>query len=97
MTCANDTLTDPPAGIAQLKLESFTIYPNPVTNEFILKYSGKSSSPNFEIILYDSEGRSLYVNPELNTRYNATNLSAGVYTLKIITADSIQYLKFVKQ
>ena len=32
---------------------------------------------------------------ELNTRYNATNLSSGVYTLKIITADSIQYLKFI--
>ncbi|MBK8587041.1 MAG: T9SS type A sorting domain-containing protein [Bacteroidetes bacterium] len=97
MTCANDTLTDPPAGISQLKLESFTIYPNPVTNEFILKYSGKSSSLNLEIIMYDSEGRSVYVNPELNTRYNATNLPAGVYTLKIITVDSIQYLKFVKQ
>ncbi len=96
-TCATDTVFDPPSGISQIKNELFNIYPNPVLSEFIINCSDKISLENFEIRMYDSEGRVIQLSPKLKTRYNATNLSAGVYTLKIIGPDSIQYLKFVKQ
>ena len=97
MTCEVDTLFDPPAGIPNLNNGAFSVFPNPVRDEFIITNISNQSIQQYELTIFDAEGREIHLKQETNNRYTISQLRSGVYTLKIIYKDSINYIKIVKQ
>ena len=79
------------------------ISPNPVKDITNIKYQITNKS-HILIIVYDITGREIttLVNEEkaignYNLNYNTSNLSSGVYFLKLSTADTTKVVKFVKE
>ena len=82
-------------GIHELTGESnkINIYPNPVTSEFKIDFSGGSA---FEVL--NSLGQNVYKG-NLNTSniVSTANLNSGVYIIRFRTAKTFEYKKFVKE
>jgi choice-of-anchor B domain-containing protein len=74
-------------------LSNFSLYPNPSINSVELN---STNTPISEISLYDLSGKLLLskkYNSEINIDLNISNLSAGIYLLKINNKKSIKLIK----
>lgn len=90
--------------LKELKSNSlFTIYPNPAKN--ILNISATTNSSNkLSLTIYDMEGRivmvkSFYEKITQETGYytvDVTDLTPGLYVLKLCLPESIEYRRFIK-
>ncbi len=82
-----------PSGIPDVKgTAAINVYPNPTTGLVTIKNTGK-----VEVTISSMEGKVVYAN-EINGTLNLdmSNYAAGVYSLTLKTADSIQTQKLVK-
>ena len=80
----------------------FTVYPNPVSSRFQINLSSKETG-NAAVAIYNGKGDkvlqySLLLDSGFNTRvFNITNLSAGVYTVKVILPDKqLRIIQIIK-
>ena len=76
-------------GVKDHKLPSFTIYPNPVTEYLILK--DLKGSHNYSII--NALGKELKEGTFSNNRIAVSNLTNGIYFLKIEGYSVVQFIK----
>lgn len=78
------------------------VYPNPISNKLIINTSGLTINENIKVSLTDLTGKvlvmdSIKVNNQSSSEINTTDLSRGVYILKLTTSDNkTQIMKVVK-
>lgn len=75
------------------EMEALT-FPNPASDVLHVKTSG---SPNVVLLLFDLYGRQFPCKPIDTQTIDISNLSSGIYTLKIIDSGAINFSKFVKK
>jgi hypothetical protein len=79
--------------------QPFSVYPNPATNEVYIWHNNEEQEAPV-IKLYDNTGRlQLSVTPEPQATYklSISNLAPGLYNLHIITNQTQQHIKLIKQ
>lgn len=82
-------------GISMLENPYFSIYPNPVYNELIVKNNLPDGLHSFEI--YNSFGQLLMRDKLIaNTIVHTQELATGIYFLKVQIGQAIYYHKFIK-
>ncbi|MFT7352134.1 MAG: hypothetical protein ACI9XR_001904, partial [Flavobacterium sp.] len=82
-------------GTADFFKSNFTIYPNPSSD--VISISNNNSVAINSIEVSDINGR-IIKNVEVNsTTFSVRELNAGVYFLKVTTADGVGTTKFIKQ
>ena len=89
---ANTTTT----GISSANADAFEVYPNPAHNNLTVKASQNISS----IQIVNMLGQTVMIIGQTNeqsTQLDITTLPAGVYFVKVITADTQKLIKFIKQ
>jgi hypothetical protein len=72
---------------------NLSIYPNPVTS--VLNIKGLSDPGNYSYNIYSMKGR-LVQSGKLNETTEVTELSSGIYFLKLLDNFNSAYLKFIK-
>jgi len=82
-------------GIDKTMESILEIYPNPVTDELILR----NTSANTSVSIFNSTGNLVVskFSSEENDRINLTGLSRGLYIIKINDNGKIKTGKFIKQ
>jgi len=88
------TITNTSA-VETITADALTIYPNPVKNELFIMNNEQLTMNNVEIV--DLSGKTLMSQSSPLSQINVTNLSAGVYFIKITTDKGIVTKKFVKK
>ncbi len=74
---------------------SIKVYPNPVSNELIIENTGSNDKLYYEIL--NSIGQVVYSGNVIGkTTIETTNLSSGVYLLKLDNGKTINFKKIVK-
>jgi photosystem II stability/assembly factor-like uncharacterized protein len=79
-------------GISDITKEEYSVYPNPSSS--ILYFNTNNDVVIATII--DINGKIILSNKIMNNQINISNLQNGVYTVKIETATTILFRKFVK-
>ena len=77
-------------------LLAFSVYPNPVSNQLFI--SGNSQLKHINAEIYNAEGikvKNIVLDTTLNT-IDISNLSNGIYTLRILLPDHLKSYKFLK-
>ena len=87
------TEPEPTAGIEEFELNNFKAYPNPANNVLNVKYNGEANISIFNVI--GKEIQSTNVNQEKTI--NISNLTTGVYFLKISDGRATAIRKFIKK
>ena len=75
----------------------FEMFPNPSTDNLFIRFS--DNEENAMVTFYDYSGKKVY-NREVtrsNTKINVSNLSSGVYFVKVISDEKTGLKKFIKQ
>lgn len=76
------------------------IMPNPSNGLFYINFEYLGSIQTYEIAIVDMTGKVVYMKDNLNMNikesFNLSHLASGIYTVKVIVGDTIQYLKIVK-
>lgn len=80
------------AGISTMTAPTFSIYPNPATDQLTLE----TAEPIREVRIFDLTGR-LVLEDENTTILNVQSLQNGTYILQVQTENGTQREKFVKQ
>ena len=78
---------------------SITLYPNPTDGKVFINYEGEASK-NYEIKIFDTQGRLVLHNIQNSNEIhhvNVSNLNAGIYILKLILDTKIVERKFIKR
>ncbi|MDP2888531.1 MAG: T9SS type A sorting domain-containing protein [Bacteroidota bacterium] len=82
---------------------TFSIYPNPVSDNTNIKISMKKHG-QINLSIYDLQGRQIFVVTnteyeagEIMISYDASNLKSGAYICRLITANFSKSIKIVKQ
>ncbi len=80
----------------------FTVYPNPVKDDFITISSSKLQASEAVIHLFDVQGRRVrssktFFNENGSSNLEIFNLSSGVYILRIETNDFTESIKIIKE
>ena len=78
-----------PLGIADHKIEGFKIFPNPSNGDFINITTTNNTPKNVQV--FDMLGKRV-INQEVNTILNISNLTTGIYVVKV-TENSISATK----
>ncbi len=75
---------------------SFSIYPNPVSNELIIEPKNNMEKQSFDI--YNSVGQITF-SGELKgkTFVNTSNFASGVYLIKLLYGNGFEFKKFIKE
>jgi len=80
-----------------------SVYPNPTTNHIVISLAVNNSS-NYEISIFDALGNkieSIHSGELLNGmnefEFNVTNLSTGMYVIKVASDEFVQTIKFLKK
>jgi hypothetical protein len=77
---------------------SFSIFPNPVTSILNIQFSKSLTVGNIKV--FDILGKQL-LNEEINsnnlTQLNVSNLSKGMYLIKVTSGENTQTKRFIKQ
>jgi hypothetical protein len=82
-------------GIETFTNDGLLIYPNPVTNEFVIEDKGMNDKIDFEI--YNSVGQIIFAGSfPGKTIVHADTFPAGVYLLRLSTGKAIEFRKIVK-
>jgi hypothetical protein len=96
LTCESDSSNVKPAnvktGIDQLNSGKISIYPNPAND--LVKIESTSKIKSIEVMNFI--GQPVYTNPAVNNttmQINTSNLSKGIYFVKIATDEGIRTLK----
>lgn len=86
-------LDDDPTSLTQPEVE-LVIYPNPVSNEFIV-----SGDEQMEIWIYDLSGRLLteFVNYKSGQLIDVSNLQSGIYIIQIKTKNKTVFSRLLKK
>ena len=86
-------------GIHEIKNNSFTIYPNPASEELNILFS---SNKNFSLKIFDVTGNIVYSEQNktasgiLKKKINIKNLSNGIYFIELYSDGEKTYHKFIK-
>ena len=77
-------------------LFSFTVYPNPTTNEFTLKIQGNQT---YELELLNIQGQVLLHKREVQSKdvIDLTELSSGVYFVRLHSKEASHDVRFIKK
>ncbi len=85
--------------ISEIALESLKIYPNPTTG--IINLQSSNLTESVEIVIYNLQGQELvseYKTPENGTiSLDVSNLSTGIYFIKIASEDASIVKKVIKK
>lgn len=92
-TLADVTTTT--AGVAQNDINGLTIYPNPVSGN-ILNITSNSNSVK-AVAIFDVLGKQVINTTTVNNTVDVTNLTAGIYMVKITEEGKTATRKLVKQ
>jgi len=79
-------------------INSFTISPNPVTSILNIKMSKNFIAGNIKV--FDILGKQILtieLNPNNLTRINVSNLSNGMYLVKVTSGENTQTKRFIKE
>jgi len=75
---------------------NFIIYPNPVSNQLILEYSGNTSNISFDIL--NALGQVVFTgNLQEKTVVQTSNFASGVYLVKLSNGNSFEFKKIIKE
>jgi len=83
-------------------IEKADLYPNPANKTITLDLKFAEST-EYEVSIQSINGNAIYrqkyhMNNEGNvTNMDVSSLSAGIYVVKVTTANSVRALKFIKQ
>lgn len=85
------------SGVFENKNSQIKLYPNPVLNELTIELDEITTTVDLQIL--DSRGRVIIQNKldKAHNIINTSDLSAGVYIVKITTSKSVQYLEIIKK
>ena len=89
-------LTDSLLGLDDYSLGSISLYPNPAKLELNIDFSKSNSVISSEILIYNMQGKVIKTvsrNTEMIQKINTSELSDGVYILKINAENGAQYTK----
>jgi len=84
-------------GIGEDNAASFSLYPNPVKDELVIRFAGQAT--NSRVVVMNQLGQVLYdheTNGSQQFVINTSSLSRGVYVLRIYGEGSTAERKFVK-
>lgn len=92
---AISVLQEVATGVYDINKNVIAVFPNPVTSELTVTTSGESAT----ISIYDWNGRLLVSRNVVATpsTIDVSNLSNGVYTIKVIDKANTKVSKFIKQ
>ncbi|OFX35850.1 MAG: hypothetical protein A2X08_01110 [Bacteroidetes bacterium GWA2_32_17] len=83
-------------GITSIQTEEIAIYPNPVSNEFIIEIKGNNEKINFEIL--NAMGQVVFKGNIVNkTTVQTSNFALGVYLLKLENGKTFKFKKIIKE
>jgi hypothetical protein len=86
-------------GITNLQSSTFAfqLYPNPAHNTFTISLNTPLSTVNCQLSIFDVTGRVVHEQTIINQESTIinTNLSAGVYLLKLIAGEKVYAQKLV--
>jgi hypothetical protein len=75
---------------------SFTIYPNPFSNEFIIETIGKNERLNYEI--FNAKGQVVFKGYLFEkTTVHTSNFTSGFYIIRLKNGKSFEYRKVIKE
>jgi hypothetical protein len=74
---------DPPVGIENTPEISFNIYPNPASTYFMLDLQDVMNPSDWNITLYDLQGKTVYINRADQLQHPISHLPAGIYILRL--------------
>jgi len=84
------------SGIQTSLLQDVVIYPNPVTDELVIEFTGNTNDVSFEII--NTLGQSVYNGVLIDkTVINTATFAQGVYLIKLDNGDMVEFRKMVKE
>ena len=92
----SETKTINPAislSVKQYQLLDLSVYPNPVNNDFVNIVSPLSDTK--QIHMYDLQGRTIISKNMTGNRLNVSNVSNGVYLLKVIIGAKQKIVKLI--
>jgi PKD repeat protein len=92
-----DVFIEDCVGIGEGSRQSFSIYPNPVKDELIIRFEGQAA--NSRVVVMNQLGQVLYdheTNGSQQFVINTSTLSKGVYVLRIYGEGNTAERKFVK-
>lgn len=87
------------AGISEQHISNLTIFPNPNTGNFIVKFN--SVEKDIQLVIYNIQGKLVYDTNEFScfdgceTEININSSEAGFYFLKIITSSGVSTAKII--
>ena len=88
--------------ISENKLANVSIHPNPASDNLMVNF-GSVLVSGLHINMFDMAGKLVRVQtigavaPDENIQLDVSSLSTGMYMLQLITSESTQSVKFVKQ
>ncbi len=75
---------------------SIKVYPNPILNELIIEIEDNKANTNYEVL--NSIGKVIYKGNFIGkTKVQTSKFASGVYTIKIINGNYIEYRKIIKE
>jgi hypothetical protein len=81
------------------RIKSYTLYPNPATHQLVL--IGETNFSQYKLMLFDFSGRQLPLKYEVlnlnEINIDISNLSAGIYMLKLENNGNSSNFKVVKK
>ena len=85
--------------IAENSLNNFKVYPNPVENQLNLSWSSIDFSDEMNIQIFNLNGEKVFEqsNDQKSSEINVSQLSSGVYLLKIISGEKSAVRRIVKK
>jgi hypothetical protein len=89
-TCTNSETVTSPVSVGNISVNSnfLKVYPNPFHSSAILIISSEFKIQKAELIIYDMLGNEVQKTEIQNQEAEVKNLSAGIYLLKVIDANS---------
>ena len=82
------------SGINNLNTEAMVFYPNPVNDRLYLKNSNYVSTL---IMIYDLQGKKVLDGKVDSESIDISNLSKGIYIVKVLFPEKIMIAKFIKE
>jgi PKD repeat protein len=92
-----DIFIDDCVGIGEDNIGSFSIYPNPVKDELVIRFAGQAADRR--VVVVNQLGQVIYDHMTGGSQHftvNTSSLSKGVYMLRVYGENGISERKFIK-